>query len=271
MQKNVFACLGRRIELWTHSPPDHLAAIIGATQRFYEPDMLAKIQEIYLPGTAIVDVGANIGNHTVFFAAILGAPVLAIEPYGPNHDLLQVNIAANGLEQRVCTHRVALGEREGTGSIQIGDASNLGTVSVQPGNGDVPIRSLDGILRDQPMGNRPIGLIKIDVEGNEGAVLAGAVGTILRWRPDIVIEADRTDRFLATARQLHELGYAPRGRYAWTPTYLFSAIDQTARMQAILHPVPVPPVAPRLPAGCQRGFEGPRTNNRNSLGDAPCA
>ncbi len=65
-------------------------------------------------------------------------------------------------------------------------------------------------------------------------MLAGARQTIRRWRPDIVVEADGPDRFLATARQLHELGYAPRGRYAWTATYLFSALDQAARMDCLL-------------------------------------
>jgi FkbM family methyltransferase len=232
VQKNVFSFQGRRIELWTHPEPDHLATLIRRTGHFYEPDVLAKIHEIYLPGTIVVDVGANIGNHTVFFAAILGAPVVAIEPYAPNHDVLQLNIAANGLETLVHTHCLALGDRDGSGSARIGDPGNLGTVGVSAGAGDIPIRSLDGMRLDQP-----VGLIKIDVEGGEAAVLAGARHTIRRWFPDIMVEADGPDRFLATARQLHALGYVPRGRYAWTPTYLFSAVDQAARMASLLHPV----------------------------------
>jgi hypothetical protein len=83
VQKTVFQFFGRRIELWTHPEPDHLARVIRSTGQFYEPDVLMKIREIHLPGTIIIDVGANIGNHTVFFAAILGAPVLAIEPLVP--------------------------------------------------------------------------------------------------------------------------------------------------------------------------------------------
>ena len=229
MQKNVFSCLGRRIELWTHPEPVLLATLIRSTGRFYEPDVLAKVQEIYLPGTTIVDVGANIGNHTVFFAAILGAHVIAIEPYRASHELLEVNVAANGIGEQVRTHCLALGEREGSGSVRIGDPGNLGTVGIQADGGDIPIRSLDGMAPEAP-----IGLIKIDVEGNEAAVLAGARQTIRRWLPDIIVEANGADRFLATARQLHELGYAPRGRYAWTPTYLFSALDQDARMHALL-------------------------------------
>ncbi len=237
MQKTAFNFLGRRIELWTHPEPDHLAALIRSTGRFYEPDVLMKAQEIHLPGTTIVDVGANIGNHTVFFAAILGAKVIAFEPYGPNYELLQLNIAANGLEGLVSTHCVALGEQDGSGTVRIGDPGNLGTVGIHVGSdmggGEIPVRSLDGMqLRE------PVGLVKIDVEGGEAAVLAGARQTIRRWRPDILVEADGADRFLAAARQLHELGYAPRGRYAWTPTYLFSAVDQAARMEVLLGGIP---------------------------------
>jgi FkbM family methyltransferase len=237
LQKNVFTFLGRRIELWTHPEPDHLATIIRSSGRFYEPDVLMKVQEIYLPGTTIVDVGANIGNHTVFFAAVLGAPVIAVEPFGPNHELLEVNITANGLGGLVRPHCLALGARDGNGTTRIGDATNFGTVSVVTGSGEIVVRSLDGLLLQHPP--QPIGLIKIDVEGSEAGVLAGARQTILRWQPDIVIEADGTDRFLATARQLLDLGYAPRGRYAWTPTYLFSAVDQAARLQSLLEPLAV--------------------------------
>lgn len=234
-QKNVFNFLGRRIELWTHPEPDHLAVLIRATGCFYEPDVLLKAQEIHLPGTIIVDAGANIGNHVVFFAAVLGAKVIAFEPYGPNYELLRLNVAANGLEGLVDTHPTALGAQDGSGTVRIGDPGNLGTVSVQvgggiqSGGGEISVRSLDGMNLQEP-----VGLIKIDVEGGEAAVLAGARQTIRRWRPDILVEADGADRFLATARQLHELGYAPRGRYAWTPTYLFSAVDQAARMDSLL-------------------------------------
>ncbi len=128
VQKTAFSCLGRRIELWTHPEPDHLATLIRRTGSFYEPDVLMKAQEIHLPGTSIVDIGANIGNHTIFFAAILGAKVIAFEPYGPNYELLRLNVAANGLEGLVDTHRVALGEQDGSGTVRIGDSGNLGTV-----------------------------------------------------------------------------------------------------------------------------------------------
>ncbi len=235
MQKATFNFMGQRIALWTHPEPDHLARVIRSTGTFYEPDVLMKCREIYLPGTSVVDVGANIGNHAVFFAAILGARVHAFEPFEANHALLELNIAENALEGSVLAYRLALGDRSGFGTARTERADNLGAVSVRPGGGEVRIDCLDRVPVDGP-----IGLLKIDVEGAEAAVLRGGAGTIARWLPDIVLEADGPARFQEAAEILHELGYAPRGRYAWTPTYLFSALDQRSRVARYLEAVQAP-------------------------------
>jgi FkbM family methyltransferase len=229
MQKQIFEFMGRRIELWTHPDPDHLGRMIRGNRSFYELDVLMKCRELYLPGTAIIDVGANIGNHTVFFGAILNAPVYAFEPYLPNHTLLEMNIAANALDGQVIPTNCALGDSNGSGSIRPGPSTNLGTTSVSFGPGETPVRTLDSLSIPAP-----IGLLKIDVEGAETAVLRGAAATIERWLPDIIVEAGDTRSFAAVARQLLEFAYTPRGRYAATPTYLFSATDQDRRMRNVL-------------------------------------
>jgi FkbM family methyltransferase len=232
MQRQVFEFLGRRIELWTHPEPDHLARAIHGGRTFYELDVLMKCRELYLPGTTIIDVGANIGNHTVFFGAILNAPVYAFEPYRPNYELLELNVAANSLDGQVRIECAAAGKCEGVGSAHLGLPDNLGTVHVSFGAGVVPVRSLDSLDSLDIPG--PVGILKIDVEGAETAVLHGASALIRRWLPDIVVEAEHADDFRAVAGVLLGNGYAPRGRYAWTPTYLFSAVDQTTRMQRVL-------------------------------------
>jgi hypothetical protein len=68
MQQQVFSFMGRRIELWVHPEPDHMATVIRTSRTFYELDVLMKCREIYMPGTSIIDVGANIGNHAIFLA-----------------------------------------------------------------------------------------------------------------------------------------------------------------------------------------------------------
>jgi FkbM family methyltransferase len=229
MQQQIFEFMGRRIELWAHRDPDHLGRMIRANRQFYELDVLMKCRELYLPGTAIIDVGANIGNHAVFFGAILNAPVYAFEPYRPNHDLLEMNIAANGLEGQVISACCAIGDSDGVGSLHPGPPTNLGTTRMSFGAGEVPVRSLDSLS----IGG-PIGLLKVDVEGAEVAVLRGAAALISAWQPDIVVEAGDSKAFNAVAGILLGFGYVPRGRYAATPTYLFSATGQERRMRGFL-------------------------------------
>jgi protein O-GlcNAc transferase len=229
MQTHNFEFLGRRIELWSHPDPDHLAMAIRNARSFYELDVLMKCRELYLPGTAIIDVGANIGNHAVFFGAILDAPVYAFEPYRASYELLERNIAANNLHGQIVAQCCAIGAQDGVGSLQPGSPGNFGTVQVSFGAGDVPVRSLDSLAIPGP-----VGLLKVDVEGNEVPVLQGAAALIRAWLPDIVVEAGQAHEFQAVAEILLEFGYVPRGRYAWTATYLFSAIDQARRMGAVL-------------------------------------
>ena len=229
MQKQIFEFMGRRIELWAHPDPDHMGRMIRSNRSFYEIDVLMKCREIYLPGTAIIDVGANIGNHAVFFGAILNAPVYAFEPYQPNHDLLEMNIAANGLGGQVISACCAIGDTDGVGSLHPGPPTNLGTTRVSFGFGEVPVRSLDNLSIASP-----IGLLKVDVEGAEVAVLRGATALIRAWQPDIVVEAGTPKAFTAVAKVLLDFGYVPRGRYAATPTYLFAAIDQEQRIRTLL-------------------------------------
>jgi len=233
MQKQVFDFMGRRIELWTHPEPDHMARVIRGNRMFYELDVLMKCREIYLPGTAVLDVGANIGNHAVFFGAVLNAPVYAYEPYEPNYRLLEMNVAANGLDGRVIAECCAVGAGDGMGMVHPGSSQNVGMTRVSFGTaevpGEIPVRRLDSLSI-----SGPIGLIKVDVEGAEIAVLRGASALIGEWLPDIVAEAANPDAFRSIAACLLELGYVPHGRFAATPTYLFSATDQIKRMQRVL-------------------------------------
>jgi FkbM family methyltransferase len=229
VQQQIFQFLGRRIELWAHPDPDHLGMAIRASRSFYELDVLLKCRERYLPGTAIIDVGANIGNHAVFFGAVLNAPVYAFEPFQPNHELLEINIAANGLDGQVLAACCAIGASDGVGSLHPGPPNNLGVTRVSFGAGEVAVRSLDSLAIAGP-----IGMLKIDVEGGETAVLRGAATLIEAWLPDIVVEAGHVHPFKAVAEILLGFGYVPHGRYAATPTYLFCASDQARRIRSIL-------------------------------------
>src|SRR5688572_21670039 len=60
---------------------EHILRFVSKTGQFYEADLLETLDEwIDVRHHYVIDVGANIGNHTLFFAAVMGARVIAIEP-----------------------------------------------------------------------------------------------------------------------------------------------------------------------------------------------
>jgi FkbM family methyltransferase len=150
----------------------------GASGNYYcglhEYADMAFVMHFLKPGELLVDVGANVGSYSLLAAAECGARVLAFEPVPATYDWLQQNIAVNQLQQNIAAFNMALGAMEGTATMTSTlDAQNH--ITSQPGQHtiSVPVQRLD----DRLQGEVPA-LIKIDVEGAEDQVLAGAVKTI---------------------------------------------------------------------------------------------
>ncbi len=127
------------------------------------------------PGNVVVDVGAHIGCHTLFFARCVddGGHVHAFEPQRILFQTLCGNVAINSLRNVTC-YPFALGAQPGTGFMPRVDylaSHNAGMAHVEAGSGGteaVPVRTLDSMLLPR------CDLIKIDVEGMEKSVLEGA-------------------------------------------------------------------------------------------------
>ncbi len=162
------------------------------------------------PGATVVEVGANIGTHTVSIARAVGTHgrVIAVEPQRVIFQYLCANLALNGL-MNVETHQCGCGSDAGTLVVPEMDYScavqqNFGGVSLQKsGRGEaVPICRLDDLV-----GNRKVDFIKIDVEGMEADVLHGAKNTILTSRPTLYIENDRLEKSEGLIRLLLGLDY----------------------------------------------------------------
>ena len=131
-----------------------------------------------------IDVGANLGWHTLHAArhAMIEC-VVAFEPDPFNVRLLERNLKANRIGNViVCT--AAVGAAAGTARLYRYKPSNLGRHSLLCDHGlgfsAVAIRDLDRALDDLHLGERPIRVLKIDVEGYEPAVIAGAARALQR-------------------------------------------------------------------------------------------
>ena len=158
----------------------------------YEKHLAELFAYLVRPGDRCVDVGANVGVHTVRLARLVGASgeVIAIEPDPDAVRRTNRNIALNGVAN-VRVVAAAASERAGqTGLFRPGpqDTSRArpsllhhphltGTATA------VPVVTVDDVCDGEP-----VSLIKIDAEGHEAAVVRGAARTIRKFAPSVVFE-----------------------------------------------------------------------------------
>jgi len=138
-----------------------------------------------------VDVGANLGWYSLQAARLdCVGRVVAIEPDLGNHTLLRANVERNGLGDKVDALALAVGAGPGLAMLHAYKASNLGkhSLAVDHGRGGswVGVEALDTLLDRLGQGSGPIAAIKIDVEGYEPEVLAGAGQALGRCRALLV-------------------------------------------------------------------------------------
>ena len=144
------------------------------------------------PMPLVLDIGANIGLHTVRWCrALPSARVFAAEPVPRNQLLLERNIVKNGIGDRVQIVPAAFGADQGSTSIfesADGAYSSAAQANAEPvlARHEVPRTSVDAFVAERAIAR--VDLIKIDVEGDEFSVLVGARATIERDAPSIFIE-----------------------------------------------------------------------------------
>ncbi len=156
--------------------------------QFYEPKELRLIGRWFPKGGVFVDIGANVGNHSLFVAQFLRpSAIIPFEPNPPAYRLLQANVHLNGLTDIFDLRHLGFGVASGTASgfaMEKRDR-NLGGAKMLEGAGEIQVRSGDDMLR----GVAP-SMIKIDVEGMEMEVLAGLEHTVTVHRPTMLVEVD---------------------------------------------------------------------------------
>ncbi len=159
------------------------------------------------PGMFVLELGANIGVHTVFFAKHVGSSgrVFAFEPQRVIYQMLCGNVALNALDNVIAYH-AAVGRETGSITVPLVDYTKLGNFGgVSLGTHDrgeaVRLLAIDSI------GLPRCEFVKIDVEGMERQALEGAAQTLRRCQPMLYIENDREEKSAALIEFLFQLGY----------------------------------------------------------------
>lgn len=133
---------------------------------------------------SFIDVGANIGTVCIPIAKSFPGPILAVEPVQRNFDVLCENLRLNDVTQRVSARRVAIGSSAGTTNMYL-SVDNCGDHRAgRPLLADkrqvevVDVETLaESVLADRRL--RPPFLVKVDVQGFEAEVIAGAAPLLL--------------------------------------------------------------------------------------------
>jgi FkbM family methyltransferase len=178
-----------------------------ANGRFFEASSLEKLRRLLKSDNpSIVEVGANIGNHVVWYGKHLNpARIYPVEPNPEALAILEDNIQVNGIEGFIDRRGMGYGAGRGNGRFrtQTDSSDNLGaTFLVQDEEGGIETRSLDEL-----MGDAPVDFIKIDAEGMEFDVLEGAAGVIARNRPVIWVEVKRENMLGFAQKWCKQAGY----------------------------------------------------------------
>lgn len=139
------------------------------------------------------DIGANVGGYALI-AAAAGAPrVVAVEPSPANYAALWENVLLNGLEKVITPLPVVLAERTSLALLDVGDTRAGATHRLGPTGSGVLGFALDDLLERFEL--PPPTLLKVDVDGAEADVLAGAVHTLARADlRSVLIEVETTSQ-----------------------------------------------------------------------------
>lgn len=179
------------------------------------------------PDAKIVEVGANIGAHTVPLAKLVpDGHVIAFEPQRLCFQMLCAN-AINNDCINITPYNMAVGNAAGStrmADIDPGKLFNFGGIGVEQAkikpssaaaHGETPVVRLDDMIGD----GFPVSLIKCDAEGMELNVIQGAVSLIAAYKPILYLEDDRAALSQGLYEAVREMGYA----VWWHPVPLFRA------------------------------------------------
>jgi FkbM family methyltransferase len=166
---------------------------IGKSVYFFgdvDPKIPRTLARLLDEGDTLIDIGANVGLVSMQCLPLVGPTgrVVAIEPQPACCDALTETIRINGIAN-LELHSVALSDEAGQFTLNLPDTGNLGTASLEPSSATaripVAVRHAGEFLESLRIEGEYV--VKIDVEGHEGKVLAGLASFLARRPPKGIV------------------------------------------------------------------------------------
>lgn len=176
-------------------PGNELSRVLFLTGNF-DPNELTWISQTLTEGMTVIDVGAHMGIYSMIASKLVGetGAVVAVEPSSREFQRLTFHVTLNDLRNVRCLQEAA-SDAPRKATLKVASERNSGRntfgeffdPSVEQATGEpVRMRTIDAIVAAQ--GLQRVDFIKVDVEGHELKVLAGASETLTRFRPRVLIE-----------------------------------------------------------------------------------
>ena len=221
---------------------------LGAPIRPYSPLPLkwAWDQLIRYPKAVLLDVGASTGCYSLLAKCHPDLTVYSFEPVALTYAVLKENIYLNELAAKVHTYNMGVSDYVGTGTLHTVIADGGKGVSIVDGRpayhkataeSTIEVTTIDAFCEQN---NVAPTMLKIDVEGNEKAVLRGAKKTIEKYHPFILTEYswENAEQFEGGVNEivvmLEEWGYAwlnPEGTDLWAVPIGWEKITNVQHME----------------------------------------
>lgn len=210
---------------WLPGSPGKVARVLLGS---YEPEQTALFREWLRPGDTLLDVGAHAGYYSLLSSRLVGerGAVWAFEPNPANCAWLRRHVELNRLEN-VSVEELAVSDRAGTARFAFGRGSGTGRLAAD-GTFAVQTVTLDEFCARRDI--RPTA-VKIDVEGGELRVLAGARHLLTFVRPVLFLSTHGSEIHRECLALLESVGYRA------SPV---NATDLATATELIADPGPVP-------------------------------
>lgn len=176
------------IEMYVYSVnTDYISGSIKYHKNFYEVSFLSFLRTNFNNQKNIIDIGANIGNHSLFFAKYMNCnKVFSFEPFIQNIEIFKKNLS--NYKDKCTLFEKALSDNDGEMILYNTEENNFGGFSLHKQQKSFEVLKKINVEKLDNFNLKDITLIKIDVENHENEVLLGSKQTILNNKPIIVLE-----------------------------------------------------------------------------------